>query len=284
MIDAIMPQAGNTYHLAYDFINHNQSLGYQYIMPSLLAINDGGDDAMPVYINNRQYFLRSDITNSIISEIAEKTQADKQKPIRLCYSSGVINQDSTSYNTNRQSLQTGVELISDVNIASYLEVLQILINYVTKHDADELKIYFSLPKPQLLVAKPHREDFLEALFHKSLQKWQHVPNHKIWQQLCLDITPSLSQGCEILSRLDNLPQQFLDHINILQQINDKLSKTKATLKFDLSDCLRCKTYDYHNGIYFSARTKNGFFSRGGGYNIGVGFSFYANNWNINKPA
>jgi len=159
-------------------VEYEESLGSRLASPArreLLRFTDP--------ISQHTLALRSDITGQI-GRIAVTRMANTPRPLRLSYCGPVLRVRGTQLSPERQSLQTGVEIIGTDTAAAALAVLRLAADALTAATVPNLALDLTLPN---LVAALHAAGLPSGT--ASLQTLQALLDGK-------DIASLRAQGAE----------------------------------------------------------------------------------------
>ena len=271
------------------------SWGYQHVIPPLVEYIDtllsgsGSELNLQTFklvdqISGRTLGVRADMTPQVTRMASQRFSG--KAPVRLSYIGSILQAKGSKIEKSRSPMQVGAELYGCADIASDIEVIQLMLEMLAiagvadvHLDLGHVAIYRGLSQ-QAGLSKEQEAELFEMLQRKAADETEVLLNSFGLEQKWVNVFISLislngdvSVLQEAKSQLSIGDESVQKALQDLQSIADQLSRYYPSLPlyFDLAE-LRC--YQYQTGVVFAAFTPGvgSEIARGGRYdNIGEVF-------------
>tara|TARA_B100000686_G_scaffold251222_1_gene261631 strand:- start:1774 stop:2946 length:1173 start_codon:yes stop_codon:yes gene_type:complete len=250
--------------------------GYQLVLPPMLEFvesltsGSGSDMNLRMFkmidqLSGRMIGLRPDITPQTARIDAHLL--NRNGITRLCYAGSVLHTIPIGITGTREPFQIGAELYGHIGLESDLEIQRLMLQILTMLGIDNIHldlghvaVFRGLVKAAKIPINLEIELF-NALQAKDIPSLQTLCSgfdkgikNKVGRALML--LPKLYGDKKILAQARNILPNYPEikkALDELEKIAKELKSTNCSLAFDLSDL---RGYHYHNGIVFSAYTKD----------------------------
>ena len=271
------------------------SWGYQHVIPPLVEYIDtllsgsGSELNLQTFklvdqISGRTLGVRADMTPQVTRMASQRFSG--KAPVRLSYIGSILQAKGSKIEKSRSPMQVGAELYGCADIASDIEVIQLMLEMLAiagvadvHLDLGHVAIYRGLSQ-QAGLSKEQEAELFEMLQRKAADETEVLLNSFGLEQKWVNVFISLISLNGDVSVLEEAKSQLSignesvqKALQDLQSIADQLSRYYPSLPlyFDLAE-LRC--YQYQTGVVFAAFTPGvgSEIARGGRYdNIGEVF-------------
>nr|MDT0250012.1 ATP phosphoribosyltransferase regulatory subunit [Endozoicomonas sp.] len=295
-IEEILPdRARCAEKLRRDILDLFDRWGYQLVIPPHLEFMEsltagvGHDLDLQTFkvtdqLTGRTMGLRADTTPAVARIDAHTLKMDG--PVRLCYAGSVFHARPASLGASRSPIQIGAELYGHSGIESDLEVISLMLETLTRVDADSVSLdlghvqIYRLLATQAGLSDSQEMELFDALQRKAISEVEQLLTQ--WEidgvsGRMLRALPQLAGGPEILERArDNLvdaPEGVALALDELEAIAREITRLYpgTGFYFDLGEL---RGYNYHTGVVFAAYLpdQGQAVAKGGRYD-GVGEAF-----------
>ena len=237
-------------------------------------------------ISQKMMGIRSDITLQI-ARISCGSLNKNPRPLRLCYSGDVFKVKNNSLNLSRQITQIGTEIIGIEENLCEKELINLIIEILSKLKIKNFFISFTMPTLINAIAKDFNLSNKDLEFVKDRFRNKNVTGiseisknlEKISEQLLFSVG-NVDENITSL-RQSKFPKNTKKEIENFISIVLKLKKDFTNLDI-LVDPLEIDESEYHTGIVFKVFSENfkELFS-GGNYKVSnencIGFSGFIEN-------
>jgi ATP phosphoribosyltransferase regulatory subunit len=224
--------------------------------------------------DGRLLALRPDVTSGI-ARLAATLFAERERPLRLCYSAGVFHQQGESHaNWRRESTQLGCELLGMNTMAADMEVLAIAAEVLRRLGLDDsfvitlndVQIFNGIVErlPLDPVARDELRRLVDVRAVADLESFLRAYTSAHECQAFADLIQLSGKG-EIFGKArrgitNSRSRAALDRLESLWRVIESLSLSKH-FEIDLGDVARL---DYYSGLTFKV------FVEGVGVRVGSG--------------
>ena len=295
--DYLPETARQRYTVVHSLITTFQQYGYDLVLPPLVEFEQSLLPAMGNNLSSNTFrvmdslshemmALRADITPQI-ARIATTRLHKQPRPLRLCYAGEVLRLSGSDLNYERQSLQSGIELVGHAGITADAEVITLATQALQAVGVEDITVDLTIPPLLTVLADSFGLDTATrtALFLGLERKETGVlealsPAAKACFQHVLRFVGN-SKSLPIATLLEVFPKEAAPLLQKLQALIAVLENVPSinTITVDMTEQ---RGFLYHSGVCFSlfANGFRGEIGRGGRYLVGeafepaVGFSVY----------
>ncbi len=295
--DYLPETARQRYSVAHSLLTTFQQYGYDLVLPPLVEFEQSLLPAMGNNLSSNTFrvmdslshemmALRADITPQI-ARIATTRLHKQPRPLRLCYAGEVLRLSGSDLNYERQSLQTGIELVGHAGITADAEVITLATQALQAVGVKDITVDLTIPPLLTVLADTFGLDTATrtALFIGLERKETGVlealsPDAKACFQQVLRFVGN-SKSLPIATLLEVFPKEAAPLLQNLQALIAALENVPSinTITVDMTEQ---RGFLYHSSVCFSlfANGFRGEIGRGGRYVVGearepaVGFSVY----------
>ena len=284
LYDLLPPEAQRQGVLVHTLLSTFSGFGYEQVNPPLMEYEDslfaGRGESLSEQTfrvmdpaSRKMMGIRSDMTYQI-GRIATTRMGNAAKPLRLCYAGQVLLMKGDTFNSERERLQAGIELIGSTSPTADTEVILVAVEALEKTGINGITVDLGLPglvRNLLIQQGVAAEDMIaieDSVIRKDLSGLKRYGDtlYNLLSSL-IRATGSLDTALATLQALA-LPESAKAQIAYVAVVAQQLKRLNKDFSVTV-DAAESRGFEYHKTISFSvfAAGARSEVARGGRYEI-----------------